>query len=105
NSPFAVTNLVLASAGVRRGAYLLGTVLGITPRTMLTVFLGSQIHDLTVESLKTPKWVVMLSIGLTVAVIVVIGAVAKRAVERVARRAAGSGGGEDATDSPVPPGG
>jgi uncharacterized membrane protein YdjX (TVP38/TMEM64 family) len=99
NSPFAITNLVLASAGVRRGVYLLGTVLGITPRTILTVFLGSQIHDLTAESLKTPKWVVMLSIGLTVAVIVVIGAVAKRAVERVARSASAPPGEETTSAS------
>ena len=52
----------------------------------LTVFLGSQIHELTAARLSEgpPRWVVGASIGLTLVAIVVIAGVAKRAVERVA---------------------
>lgn len=37
NSPFALTNLVMAASGVRIGVYTLGTLLGMAPRTAVAV--------------------------------------------------------------------
>jgi uncharacterized membrane protein YdjX (TVP38/TMEM64 family) len=87
NSPFAITNLVLASAGVPRSVYLLGTAIGITPRTLLTVFIGSTIGEMTREALSAgpPRWVIAASIVLALAAVAVIGSIARRAVERVVK--------------------
>ena len=41
NSPFAVTNLVLAVTRVRPDIYILGTMLGMAPRTAVVVWLGA----------------------------------------------------------------
>lgn len=84
NSPFAITNLVLASAGTRRPAYLLGTALGITPRTLVTVFIGSTFHQMTAAELRAgpPRWVLISSVVLAVVAIAVIGSISKKAVER-----------------------
>lgn len=42
NSPFAFTNLVLAASGVRWGPMLLGSLIGMLPRTALAVWIAGQ---------------------------------------------------------------
>lgn len=86
NSPFALTNLVMASAGVRLAPYVLGTLIGMAPRTALAVYLGSGVQVLTADTLnvaKPPKMVVIGGIVLTLLVVVVIGHIANKAVARV----------------------
>jgi uncharacterized membrane protein YdjX (TVP38/TMEM64 family) len=93
NSPFALTNLVLAGGGVGRPAYVLGTLLGITPRTLLTVFMGSQVHQLTADTLSDkPWWVMVLSVVLALVAVAIIGTVAKRALSRLGEGAQGGAG-------------
>lgn len=41
NSPFSLTNLVLSGGGVRLGTYLVGTVVGMTPRTAIVAVLAA----------------------------------------------------------------
>lgn len=69
NSPFAVTNLVMGATGVRFGPFLLGTLLGMAPRTLFVAYLGAAAAELTTESAKgmggTAKWV---GVGLSLAV-------------------------------------
>lgn len=86
NSPFALTNLVMASVHVPRVPFVLGTLLGMAPRTIAGVFIGQGLEQLTDESIKdaTPRWLWILGIGLTLAIAMIIGMVAKRALDRVA---------------------
>lgn len=47
NSPFALTNFTLAAARANPIAYVVGTFIGIAPRTLFAVWLGVQAGDLT----------------------------------------------------------
>lgn len=88
NSPFALTNLVLASVKVPWGPYVLGTLLGMTPRTVLAVLIGAGVQSaMTKDALDhaMPKWVLWFAIGSAAVVVIVVGAVANRAIERVAK--------------------
>lgn len=91
NSPFALTNLVLASSGVRLLPYILGTAIGMAPRTGIAVFVAyfarfesdppkRDIQELLKE---TPWWMTAASIGLMMAVLMLIGWMANRAIARV----------------------
>jgi uncharacterized membrane protein YdjX (TVP38/TMEM64 family) len=80
NSPFALTNLAMASAGVPVGPYLLGTLVGMAPRTFLAVLIGSSAQQLTT---RPPRWLVFASIGAAVVVVAIIGTIAKRALAKV----------------------
>ncbi len=42
NSPFAVTNLAMASVGVSLVPYIIGTIVGMAPRTAIAVFIAAQ---------------------------------------------------------------
>ena len=81
NSPFAITNLVLASTRVHPGAYLIGTIVGIAPRTAVAVWGGAQLNELTFEG--PDRWVVIAGIALTLIVLAVIGRIANNAIARV----------------------
>jgi len=84
NSPFAITNLVLASTGVPWPTYLAGTLLGIAPRTAVAVKIGA---DMTELNLRQGRSVVQLVISIVSAVVVlgILGTLANRAVARVTR--------------------
>lgn len=86
NSPFALTNLVMASAGVRLAPFALGTLIGMTPRTALAVYLGSGVQVLTSDTLspgQAPREVIIGGIAVTIIVVMVIGHIANRALARV----------------------
>lgn len=95
NSPFALTNFVLASAKVPRTAYVLGTLLGMAPRTALAVYIGAGLTDIgeshspLKDALAQPLWIKIAAIGSMVLVVGVIGYIANRALDRVAKSAAG----------------
>lgn len=86
NSPFALTNLAMASAGVPIGPYLLGTLVGMAPRTFLAVLFGSSAEQLRTSP---PRWMVFASVGAALVVVGIIGAIAKRALARVTASTAG----------------
>lgn len=46
NSPFALTNLVMSSTSVRLIPYTIGTCIGIAPRTLFAVWLGTEASGL-----------------------------------------------------------
>lgn len=86
NSPFALTNGVLSTTGVSLWVYLVGTAVGMLPRTAAVVWLGTQIQGtLDGEALKEarPGWWVPVAIGITVVVLVVLTKVGQRAIRRV----------------------
>ncbi|UCD29216.1 MAG: TVP38/TMEM64 family protein [Planctomycetota bacterium] len=80
NSPFAITNLVLASTRVPTVIYLLGTLLGLTPRTVAAVFIGVGASDLTLFG---PRWLTITGIVSVIVVVIIIGTIANKAVTRV----------------------
>jgi uncharacterized membrane protein YdjX (TVP38/TMEM64 family) len=95
NSPFAIMNLVLASVKVPRGPYLLGTLLGMTPRTALYVFVGAGLHEAFTKdnlSAAAPKWMIWAAVAAAVVVIVVFAGVSNRALERAGLSGKSSGG-------------
>lgn len=89
NSPFALTNLVMASVRVPLPIYLLGTAIGMAPRTFAAVWLGSALHHQFTsirEGLSAPKpwWLLALGILLTLVMLGIVGAIANKALQRVA---------------------
>lgn len=85
NSPFAMTNLVMAATRVPLGAYLLGTLGGMAPRTGLAVYAAAGLRELTFDPAQAgrPAWLVGAGIVVTLGVVIVIGLLANRAVARV----------------------
>lgn len=85
NSPFAMTNLVLAALKVRLPIYTLGTFLGITPRTVIAAWIGAGIKEFSKDTWTSaiPKWVFYGGIALGVLIVLVIGQIATKAVERI----------------------
>jgi uncharacterized membrane protein YdjX (TVP38/TMEM64 family) len=85
NSPFALTNLVLASVRTPLWVYLLGTLIGMTPRTALVLWIASQVQGkMADEAAKgKPWWWIIVGVGATVVVLGIIGMMAKKALARV----------------------
>jgi uncharacterized membrane protein YdjX (TVP38/TMEM64 family) len=86
NSPFALTNLVMASVKVPFWMFVVGTVVGMAPRTIVAVLIGSYVEgELTSESLDqaAPRWVWYVAIGMTLLIAILVARIAQRAIERV----------------------
>lgn len=86
NSPFALTNLVMAAAKVPRLPFALGTLIGMTPRTAGAVYIATLIKgSLSKDAIKeaTPVWVVVAGIASAIVVLGVIGWIANNAMKRV----------------------
>jgi len=82
NSPFAITNLVMAATRVPPLAYIIGTLVGMTPRTAAAVIIAANLRELTFEGTQQ-KWMWIASIVVTLLVIVIIGHVANKAITKV----------------------
>lgn len=85
NSPFALTNLVMASAGVNKLVFLIGTAVGMAPRTALAVYLAAGVQELSKDAVADakPKWVTVAAIVSAVVVFGFIAWIANRAVQKV----------------------
>lgn len=79
NSPFALTNLVMASTRVHPVAFTIGTVVGIAPRTGVVVFLAA-LYGL---EHRQPFWLYGVGIAVTLVVLGIIGHLANQAIARV----------------------
>lgn len=82
NSPFALTNLVLAASGVPLVTYIVGTAVGLGVRTFIAVQVGSQLTSLS--DAHKPKWLVYGGVVVAVVLILVIGQIAQRAMNKLA---------------------
>ncbi len=92
NSPFALTNLLMASVRIPPVTFVLATIIGMSPRTLVATYFGSHLNEWTGQE-KPPWWVVAGGIAMTVLVMGVIGAIASRALKKLANGGgAGSGG-------------
>jgi uncharacterized membrane protein YdjX (TVP38/TMEM64 family) len=88
NSPFALTNLAMASTGVALVPYVAGTFFGMLPRTAVAIFFAAmasrEAYDIQ-EFLSEGPGPIVLIAGLVVLFIVlgVIGVIANQALERL----------------------
>ncbi len=90
NSPFALTNLVMASAGVKMLPYTLGTLIGMAPRTGIAVAFAAAgratgARDIQEFIEEQPWWVVPAGVVVFVVVLGVIGLIANKALHQVAK--------------------
>lgn len=88
NSPFALTNLVLAAIRVPIVQYALGTLLGMAPRTAVAVYAGAQLQELAEVGM--PKWFFWVGVVVTLIVLGVLGAIVQRTVHRATAGLVGS---------------
>lgn len=88
NSPFAITNLVMASVKVRFIPYILGTLIGMAPRTGAAVYIAATLREMAAADVakQRPWWWIAVGIVLTIVVLAVLGSVAKRALGKMANR-------------------
>ncbi len=83
NSPFALTNVAFAGLSVPFPAFLLGTLLGMTPRTFVAVVIGAGLEQLTRESIKANLPIVAAGFVVTLVVVAIIGVMARRTLDRM----------------------
>lgn len=87
NSPFALSNLVLAATRVPWHIYIVATVVGMAPRSAFVCYSAAALGG--VEN----RAVFWAGIAVTVAVLIVIGMIGNRALNRLTRSQAPLGGG------------
>lgn len=80
--PFALTNFILASAKVPPSTFLLGTFVGMLPRSGAMVLTGAGLSELTLET-PVDFWFIFSGIAATLIAIVVISIVSRRALEKL----------------------
>ena len=80
NSPFAITNLVLAATRVPLPVFLGGTLLGMAPRTVAAVLIGANWPE---GDNPLKKWLFYGGIVVTLIVFGIIGAIAKQALAKI----------------------
>lgn len=80
--PFALTNFLMASARVPLKSFLIGTFFGMLPRSSAVVFVGAGLSELTLNTAED-AWLLIFGIAATILSAFVIGAISKRALERL----------------------
>lgn len=80
--PFALIGVVLAAARVRTSAFLVGTALGVVPRTALVAFAGSELAAFDPEAGPAGAVKLGLAVAATVVLFLWIGFAARRALRR-----------------------
>ena len=80
--PFALTNFLMASARVSLRSFIAGTALGMLPRSAAMVLVGAGLSELSLEGGRE-TWLVLLGIAATIASVLVIANVSRRALDRL----------------------
>lgn len=80
--PFALTNFLMASARVPLRTFVGGTFLGMLPRSSAVVFVGSGLSELSFDD-PQEAWLIVFGIFATIASVIFITVVARRALERL----------------------
>jgi uncharacterized membrane protein YdjX (TVP38/TMEM64 family) len=92
-SPFSLMNLAFASARVAPLPFLLGTTLGLSPRTLVYVWMGAAGSATGAEGLgsllarRGGLWQIGLGLGLTLLVLYILQRLAQAALQRTLRPA------------------
>ncbi|CAA9380441.1 MAG: hypothetical protein AVDCRST_MAG64-604 [uncultured Phycisphaerae bacterium] len=91
--PFSITNLVMGAAHVKLSRFTLGTLLGMAPNAAIIAGAAAGLQQVSFKAAEQP-WLIAGGAIAMLAVIAVIGRLAKRALEAVAHA-------EEATVPPV----
>lgn len=80
--PFAFTNFLLAAANVRRATFLVGTFVGMLPRSGAVVLTGAGLSELVLDA--SPNiWLIAFGITATLISIILISIISRRALEKL----------------------
>jgi len=79
--PFAATNLLMASFGVRGSVFLIATAIGVTPRLVAVSIAGSELSAFDWQA-SGGRWATIVAIVATILFMAVISAIAKNALQR-----------------------
>ena len=82
--PFAITNLVLGAAHVKLSRFTVGTLLGMAPQAGFLSLAAAGLHQVSFRAGNQPLVIGIGIVGM-IAVVVVIGRLARQALESVAR--------------------
>jgi uncharacterized membrane protein YdjX (TVP38/TMEM64 family) len=80
--PFALTNFLMASARVPVKAFLIGTFLGMLPRSTAIVFVGAGLSELSFENVDDSR-LLIFGIAATVVSAIILGIFARNALDRI----------------------
>lgn len=86
-APFAATNFVMGTVKAPLLAFLLGTAVGMAPRTGVAVWAAAHASTLDFSGGSGQLWKWLLAVGVTVAVVIYIGQWATNAVKRATQPA------------------
>lgn len=93
NSPFSIMNLTLTAAETPLSAYLLGTIVGMAPRTLVYAWIGGQVESF--DTYESPGWIKIAGIVSVVVVALVVGQIGSKAIEKVTGGAGDQASGDD----------
>jgi len=79
-SPFSLMNGFMAVSGVKLVPYVIATLVGMAPRTFAAVWIGSQIESW--DQYDKPKWLIIAGIVLMVGVLMLLGHMANKAIDK-----------------------
>lgn len=80
--PFAFTNFFLAAARVPVRVFVIGTFLGMLPRSFAMVLLGAELSVLSFENFND-FWFLAAGIPATIILVIVIGVLSRKALDRL----------------------
>jgi uncharacterized membrane protein YdjX (TVP38/TMEM64 family) len=83
--PFALTNLILGAAHVKRGRFILGTSIGMFPHALVMVLAAAGLRQMNFKAAEQP-WLIAAGLAALLIAVTVIGRVARRALESVAHK-------------------
>ncbi|MDM7921581.1 MAG: VTT domain-containing protein [Pyrinomonadaceae bacterium] len=80
--PFALTNFLMASARVPIRSFLIGTAVGMFPRSAAVAFIGSGLSELDISNTRD-TYIFALGVAATIFTVIVIATISRRALERI----------------------
>lgn len=80
SSPFSIMNGLMAVSGVRLVPYMIATIVGMAPRTFAAVWIGNSVTNW--DEYDKPTWMVIAGVVLMVGVLVILGQMANKAIEK-----------------------
>lgn len=83
--PFALTNFLMAAARVSFKSFLIGTFMGMLPRSSAVVFVGAGLSELTFDSPQN-TWLIVFGIVGTVISAIIVSIISKHPLERLTIR-------------------
>lgn len=85
NSPFALTNLVLGATRVQFVPFIIGTALGLAPRTAFAVYSAAEAQQLNVR--ESSSWgMFAVKIAVALVAVIIVGAISKRALDKATQQ-------------------